>query len=48
VAAKEKWRFDQSGIETQEVAGLKLVKRDFGDEADVDRMVQTANEIIQV
>lgn len=31
----------------EEINGIKLVKRDFEDEIDVDRMVQTANEFIK-
>lgn len=31
----------------EEVAGVTLVKRDFHEEIDVDRMVQTANEIVR-
>jgi alanyl-tRNA synthetase len=31
----------------EEIDGIKLVKRDFKDSIDVDRMVQTANEIIK-
>lgn len=33
--------------ETQEINGIKLVKRNFKEEIDVNRMVQTANEIIK-
>jgi alanyl-tRNA synthetase len=33
--------------ETEEVDGIRLVKRDFKEEIDVNRMVQTANEIIK-
>ena len=47
LAAKESGALTKAASETQEVAGLKLVKRNFGDETDVDRMVQTANEIIK-
>lgn len=32
---------------TEEISDIKLVKRDFGDEINVDRMVQTANEMIK-
>jgi alanyl-tRNA synthetase len=31
----------------EEIRGIKLVKRDFKDSIDVDRMVQTASEIIK-
>jgi len=33
--------------ETKKINGIKLVKRDFKESIDVDRMVQTANEIIK-
>jgi alanyl-tRNA synthetase len=33
--------------EAEEIEGIKLLKRDFKEEIDVDRMVQTANEIIK-
>ena len=33
--------------ETEEMNGIKLVKRDFMDSIDVDRMVETASEIIK-
>jgi len=33
--------------ETEEIEGVKLVKRDFEEEISVERMVQTANEIIK-
>ncbi|MCX8150302.1 MAG: alanine--tRNA ligase [Candidatus Bathyarchaeota archaeon] len=40
-----------SGIGTadvqEEIEGVKLIKRDFGEVTDVNRMVQTANEIIK-
>jgi alanyl-tRNA synthetase len=37
-----------SAAETQEeIAGVKLLKRDFGEVTDVNRMVQTATEIIK-
>jgi alanyl-tRNA synthetase len=32
---------------TQEIDGIKLVKRDFQEEIDVNRMVQTANKMIE-
>jgi len=37
---------DLSGI-VQEIGGVTLVKRDFEGEIDVNRMVQTANEMIK-
>ena len=33
--------------ETEEMNGIKLVKRDFMDSIDIDRMVETASEIIK-
>jgi len=37
-----------AGLETrEEIGGIKLVKRDFQESIDVDRMVQTANEMIK-
>ena len=33
--------------EVEEINGIKLLKRDFKEEIDVNRMVQTANEIIK-
>jgi len=39
---------ESAGLETRgEIGGVKLVKRDFQEEIGVDRMVQTANEIIK-
>ena len=37
---------DVSGV-AQEIGGVRLVKRDFEGEIDVNRMVQTANEMIK-
>jgi len=37
----------KTACEVEEVDGVKLVKRDFKEDIDVDRMVQTANEIIK-
>jgi len=37
----------KSAEEFEEINGVKLVKRDFKEEIDVNRMVQTANEIIK-
>jgi alanyl-tRNA synthetase len=34
-------------VENKEIAGVKLVIRDFHESIDIDRMVQTANEIIK-
>jgi alanyl-tRNA synthetase len=36
-----------SAIKIEEIDGITLVKRDFQEEIDVNRMVQTANEIIK-
>jgi alanyl-tRNA synthetase len=48
LAAKES-AIDKNASMTivQEIGGIKLVKRDFLEEIDVDRMVQTAKEIIK-
>jgi alanyl-tRNA synthetase len=32
---------------TEEIDGVRLIKRDFKEEIDIDRMVQTANEMIK-
>jgi alanyl-tRNA synthetase len=37
----------QTAAVAQEIAGVTLVKRDFHEEIDVNRMVQTANEMIK-
>jgi len=37
----------ESVCSTQEVNGIKIIKRDFQDAIDVDRMVQTATEMIK-
>jgi alanyl-tRNA synthetase len=49
LAAKESATFEQSKTlePAQKIDGITLVKRDFQDEIDVNRMVQTANEIIK-
>ncbi|XES78097.1 MAG: alanine--tRNA ligase [Candidatus Bathyarchaeia archaeon] len=47
LAAKESGALAESQAEAEDVSGVKLVKRDFGADADVNRMVQTANEIIK-
>ncbi len=47
LAAKESGNLTQAAGDAQEIAGVKLVKRDFGAETDVNRMVQTASEIIK-
>jgi len=49
LAAKESATFEQSKTAepAQEINGITLVKRDFQEEIDVNRMVQTANEMIK-
>ncbi|MCW4009110.1 MAG: alanine--tRNA ligase [Candidatus Bathyarchaeota archaeon] len=47
LAAKESGALAETVAETEDVNGVKLVKRDFGEETDVNRMVQTASEIIK-
>jgi alanyl-tRNA synthetase len=49
LAAKESAAFEQAKTSepAQEIGGLVLVKRDFGDMVDVNRMVQTANAMIK-
>lgn len=37
----------ETAVVAQEIGGVTLVKRDFHDEIDIDRMVQTANEMIK-
>jgi alanyl-tRNA synthetase len=49
LAAKESVGFEEAKTAeaSQEIGGIKLVKRDFHEEIDVNRMVQTANEMIK-
>jgi len=47
LAANESGVLAESSAETEEISGVKLVKRDFGEETDVNRMVQTASEILK-
>ncbi len=47
LTAKESGTLSEATAETEDINGTKLVKRDFGQETDVDRMVQTATEIIK-
>jgi alanyl-tRNA synthetase len=49
LAGKESASFEKSSLTsvTEEVHGAKLVKRDFQETIDVDRMVQTATEMIK-
>ncbi len=47
LTAKESGALVEVVAEAQEVAGVKLVKRDFGTETDTNRMLQTASEIIK-
>lgn len=49
LAQKESMSFEQpkSTEMAQDIDGVTLVKRDFGDTADINRMVQTSNEMIK-
>jgi alanyl-tRNA synthetase len=47
LAERESTGLANAAEETQEINGIKLVKRNFKEEIDVNRMVQTANEIIK-
>ncbi len=47
LTAKESGALTEKAEEAQEIGGAKLFKRDFKGETDVNRMVQTANEIIK-
>jgi alanyl-tRNA synthetase len=49
LAAKESVGFEEAktAVAQREIGGIKLVKRDFQEVIDVDRMVQTANEVIK-
>jgi len=47
LAAKESGALGEAAENAEEISGVKLVKRDFGAETDVNRMVQTAGEIIK-
>jgi len=49
LAQKESTPFEQakSAETTQEIEGILLVKRDFGEAVDTNRMVQTSNEMIK-
>jgi alanyl-tRNA synthetase len=47
LAAKESGALNESTAEAEDIAGIKLVKRDFGADADANRMVQTASEILK-
>ena len=49
LAAKESAGFEATATSeaSQEINGVKLVKRDFQEAIDVNRMVQTANKIIE-
>jgi alanyl-tRNA synthetase len=48
LAAKESVGFEEAKLmaTSREMGGVKLVRRDFQEVIDVDRMVQTANEVI--
>ncbi len=47
LTAKESGALSEKAEEAQEIGSAKLFKRDFKGETDVNRMVQTANEIIK-
>jgi alanyl-tRNA synthetase len=47
LTAKESGAIGEASAQAEDVAGIKLVKRDFAEDADVNRMVQTATEIIK-
>ncbi len=49
LASKESQPLDQANNSeaTQEIEGITLVKRDFGEDVDINRMVQTSNEMIK-
>jgi len=42
-----KLKSEVEAAETKEIAGVKLVIRDFQESIDIDRMIQTANEVIK-
>jgi alanyl-tRNA synthetase len=42
-----KLKDEDEAVENKEIAGVRLVIRDFHESIDIDRMVQTANEIIK-
>jgi alanyl-tRNA synthetase len=47
LAQRESVGLEGKTYEGVDIGGIKLVRRDFEDEIDVDRMVRTANEIIK-
>jgi len=49
LASKESQPINQANNSeaTQEIEGITLVKRDFGEAIDINRMVQTSNEMIK-
>jgi alanyl-tRNA synthetase len=49
LAAKESASVEKSDavVQSEEVAGIKIVKRDFQEAIDVNRMVQTATEVLK-
>ena len=47
LAAKESGALGETCPETEEINGIKIVKRDFNGETDINRMLQTATEIIK-
>lgn len=46
LTAKESGALTETSL-TEEINGVMLVKRDFGEETDINRMIQTATEIIK-
>ncbi len=47
LTAKESGALNEASAETEEINGIKLVKRNFYEETDTNRMIQTATEIIK-
>jgi len=47
LTAKESGALTETSAEAEDINGIKLVKRDFGEETDANRMLQTATEIIK-
>jgi alanyl-tRNA synthetase len=47
LAERESTGLTKTAEQVEKIDGIKLVKRDFKDEIDIDRMVQTASEIIK-
>lgn len=47
LTARESAVISEKLVEEEKVGGVKIILRDFGESIDVDRMVQTASEIIK-